>query len=290
MGRQTNISWTDSTFNPWIGCTKVSAGCKFCYAEGLNHRYGHDNWGPGKTRRMTTDTYWRQPLKWNREAADAGERLRIFCASMADVFDPEAPMGGRERLWQMIEATPMLDWLLLTKRPQNITKMVPPTWLDKPQFNVWYGTSVEDDKVAYRIDQLAAVPAAIRFLSIEPMIGEVSFGESFSKMNWAIFGGESGFGARPMAMHWVRRGLRHCRKSGVTPFVKQLGHVWAKKNEVKDSGTDINTWPQDLRIQQFPRDRYGVDRVRPPARTSNAAHRAGTIRLPVVAEPEEIVA
>lgn len=253
MGLTTGISWTDSTFNPVIGCTKVSDGCKFCYAETLNHRWKGGNWGPGAPRRVTSDSNWKQPVKWDKDAEKANKRHKVFCASLSDCFDLEWPEGIRERLWSLIEQTPHLDWLLLTKRTDNIVKMVPKTWLDKPLYNVWYGTSVEDNRVRERIDILAEVPAVMRFLSIEPMIGDIDYPESFKKINWAIYGGESG-SERGMDEEWVRKGIKVCRENKVTPFVKQMGSVWAKKNKSLDSkGGNPLEWAEDLRVQEFPR-------------------------------------
>jgi len=119
MAKNTTIAWTHHTFNPWIGCTKVSMGCDNCYAETLDHRWGDDNWGKGKPRRITSDSNWRQPLAWNRAAANAGRIDKVFCGSMCDVMDDEAPAGGRERLWELIDQTPHLIWQLLTKRPHR---------------------------------------------------------------------------------------------------------------------------------------------------------------------------
>ena len=131
MAENSNISWCDHTFNPWIGCQKVSPGCDSCYAEALmDTRFGKVQWGPEGERKLTSDANWRKPLTWNRKAATAGERPRVFCASLADVFDNQAPQAWRRRLWSLILDTPNLDWLLLTKRPQNISKMMPWNWLD----------------------------------------------------------------------------------------------------------------------------------------------------------------
>jgi protein gp37 len=198
MGLVTGISWCHSTFNCWIGCSKVSQGCKFCYAETLNNRWNGGNWGPGAPRRITSDANWKQPIKWNKDATKSGKRHRVFCASLADVFDDEAPEGGRERLWGLIEATPNLDWLLLTKRTDKIIERVPKAWLDSPLDNVWYGTSVENDAVKVRIDMLREVPAKVRFLSVEPMIGDINYPASAKDISWMIFGGESGNQARRM--------------------------------------------------------------------------------------------
>lgn len=241
-------------FNPWIGCTKVSAGCKFCYADVLDHRWGNDSWGPGKPRRVTSDANWNKPVQWNRAAEKAGKRTKVFCASLADVFDAEGPPDARERLWKLIENTPFLDWQLLTKRPENIVNFVPKKWLDSPLYNVWYGTSVEDNKVRDRIEILSEIPAEIRFLSAEPLIGPIDFPPEVIKMNWIIFGGESGPNARPMDLNWVRDGIKVCGPLGIAIFVKQLGEVWAKENGFpKSKGEDPDDWPLDLVIRDFPR-------------------------------------
>lgn len=174
--QNSKIEWTDHTFNPWWGCQRVSPGCEHCYAETLAKRYGHDVWGPARTtgRRMMGDNYWRQPLRWNEAAAKAGQRARIFCASMADVFEEHpAVENARMQLFNLIDVTPHLDWLLLTKRPENIARMMAP-WLEGTHFpeNIWIGTSVEDQRRAdERIPHLLAIPAKVRFLSCEPLLG-----------------------------------------------------------------------------------------------------------------------
>src|SRR5262249_33271172 len=138
MGFNSRIEWTTHTFNPWWGCTKVSDGCKFCYAEALARRYGHHVWGPLAQRRLMSDIHWKQPLKWNTQASRQGARSRVFCASMADVFDESAPPGQLDRLWKLIRQTPCLDWQLLTKRPQRIASSLPKDW-GNGYPNVWLG-------------------------------------------------------------------------------------------------------------------------------------------------------
>jgi len=179
MSADTTISWCHATFNPWWGCTKVSEGCKHCYADTLATRYGHTIWGPRARRRFFGDKHWAEPLKWNKQAMHEGQRKRVFCASMADVCevlpadhpDLEAMAAARLRLWETIEATPMLDWLLLTKRPENI---IPLFGVDAPVPNIWWGTSVENQAAAdTRIPELLKVPAHVRFLSCEPLLGPV---------------------------------------------------------------------------------------------------------------------
>lgn len=198
MGQNSKIEWTDHTWNPWIGCTKVAAGCQHCYAESFAERYGMAMWGPNGTRVKTSESYWRQPLKWNREAEKAGVRARVFCASLADVFedwdkpvrvqhgDDTNMLDCRTRLFALIDATPWLDWLLLTKRPENIRRMwpyVPHTVLQEQQHqfsgfrkNVWLGTSVATQNDADRnIPELLTCRdlAPVLFVSAEPLIGPV---------------------------------------------------------------------------------------------------------------------
>ncbi|MCL4068177.1 phage Gp37/Gp68 family protein [Pseudomonas sp. GX19020] len=173
MGENSSIGWTHHTFNPVTGCQKVGPGCDNCYAEGWAKRSGQVKWGPGEARKRTTAAYWRQPLKWDRDAAAAGERQRVFCASLADVFDNAWPEGVRTDLWALIRATPNLDWMLLTKRPGNIAKMLPPDW-GRGYPNVWLGCTVVNQAEADRdIPKLMAVPAVVRFLSMEPLLGPV---------------------------------------------------------------------------------------------------------------------
>lgn len=178
MAEKTEISWSDATFNPWWGCIEVSPACDNCYARTWAKFTGYDVWGTAAEtpRRFFGDKHWNEPRKWNRDAEAAGERRRVFCASMADVFEQNDALDvHRHRLWSLILATPNLDWLLLTKRPQNITRMVPKAWLEWPPFNVWYGTTVENQHYAdQRIPILLAVPAAVRFLSMEPLLGPVN--------------------------------------------------------------------------------------------------------------------
>jgi protein gp37 len=243
MGKDSKIEWTHHTFNPWIGCTKVSDGCKNCYAETLDKRFGRNNWGPNAMRTRTSRAYWDQTFKWNKKAEQEGVRYRVFCASMADVFerhnlpDVNALLDVyRLDLFFVIERTPHLDWLLLTKRPENIMGMVPDSWLKKFPSNVWIGTSVENQEQAdNRIRELLKVPASIRFLSIEPLLGPIDLigsdnqssalhpYEDDNKINWVIVGGESGHHARPMLPNWVRSLRDQCVSAGVPFFFKQWG-------------------------------------------------------------------
>lgn len=237
------IEWTDHTFNPWWGCIKVSPGCEHCYAETFSKRTGHNIWGPAKTtqRRLFGDKHWAEPLKWNKAAEAAGKRQRVFCASMADVFEdhPQA-VGERQKLFGLIERTPALDWLLLTKRPENIMGMLPDPWLyrcssteervDRIPDNVWIGTSVEDQANAdKRIPELLKIPARIRFLSCEPLLGPINLRlpaahyYSGERIAWIIAGGESGHHARPMHPDWARSIRDQCIAAGVPFHFKQFG-------------------------------------------------------------------
>lgn len=233
MGTETGISWADHTFNPWRGCVKVSAGCANCYAETLSKRNPSvlGEWGPGSRRVPAAESYWKQPLQWNRQAEKAGKRARVFCLSLGDVFeDHEALPPLRRRLGQLILDTPNLDWLLLTKRPERWREAARELW---PQFdragfpkNVWIGASVEDqDSANKRIPILLDIPVKVNFLSAEPLIGPIEFDKADRKrmVDWVIVGGESGPRARPCDVNWICRIVEQCREAGAAVFVKQLG-------------------------------------------------------------------
>jgi protein gp37 len=348
------IEWTDHTFNPWWGCTKVHAGCKNCYAETLDHRWGGNHWGPNAPRRMVLGE-WGKPAKWNRDAEKAGKRARVFCASMADLFERYNPVepvvdqqgkpiviprdfvvqygnfGGpgttwtvpalRARVFDIIAETPWLDWLLLTKRPENVKKMVPTGWFTKWPENVMIGTSPCDQATADKcIPELLQITGR-RFLSMEPLIGPVHLPEWWKPVyknehyqgwevpghkgvrthgglddcigvDWVIVGGESGPGARPCNVEWVRSIVEQCKAAGVPCFVKQLGafavgepgtdyvrteinglveyahrshlpFVFKPERNLNETlrfkftdskGGNPDEWPEDLRVREFPRE------------------------------------
>lgn len=312
MAENSKIEWTTHTFNPWIGCAKVAAGCTHCYAEAMVNRYQMATWGPHGTRVNTSEANWRKPLKWNRDALQSGERPRVFCASLADVFEdfsgwvldmhgnvvgqclhcdcrelgttPACPphcarCGGpmtnatlddlRRDLFALIDATPHLDWLLLTKRPENVLRMWPqarhmpagdPYRLDDYRPNVWLLTSI-----ATQADADRNVPLLLRCrdlapvlgLSIEPMVGPVDIGQAIysqhdraamdnqyleplggnsrAKVDWVIVGGESGPQARPCNAEWARGIIEQCADASCPVFVKQLGaHVVARNDDVAE--------------------------------------------------------
>lgn len=228
MGENSDIEWTHHTFNPWWGCHKVSPGCKNCYAEALDHRLGNDeHWGLHAPRKFFGDKHWNNPLRWDRAAAQAGERHRVFCASVADVFEDRPDLvEHRERLWKLIAQTTHLDWLLLTKRPENFGKMLP--WGDAPWANVWLGASAENQEYAdLRLPILRATPAAIRFVSYEPALEAVNFAPLLTDIAWLIAGSESGPGARAGDMAWYADVQKQCETYGVKFFLKQ--HVEGTK-------------------------------------------------------------
>ncbi len=318
MGK-TSIEWADYTFNPWIGCTKVSPGCANCYAEARDKRFYPQgecgeafHWGSGHPRQRTGAANWKLPLKWNKEAEgrvacacgfneryvtfpgtcpkckEAGTvysvRPRVFCGSLCDWLDDEVPIEWLADLLVLIHSAPNLDWLLLSKRPENWTRRINAAnnallerWLKHPNIevgncsvwltrwthgrrndafgrpptNVWIGATVENQEMAdKRIPELLEIPAKLRFLSCEPLLGEVDLpvfanptGGSIG-IDWVVCGGESGKGARPMHPDWVRSLRDQCEAAEVPFFFKQMD---GKHKELKD-------FPEDLRIRSFPKE------------------------------------
>lgn len=271
MSENTKIEWCDHTFNPWEGCQKVGPGCDHCYAETRNARFAGGtavNWGPGAPRRRTSPANWRKPLAWNASHAEFfaahGRRQRVFCASLADVFDNAVDPAWRANLFDLIEQTPNLDWLLLTKRIGNVMSMVSESAqyqfdldrLEKPRLhdNIWIGATIVNQAEADRdIPKLLEVPARVRFLSMEPLLGPVDLrrididGHSeiyplagttgcedsdgnpapdLPAIDWVIVGGESGGDARPMHPDWARDLRYQCADAGVPFLFKQWGE-WA---------------------------------------------------------------
>jgi protein gp37 len=311
MAENSAIQWTHHTFNPWRGCTKVHAGCTHCYAESNYSVKMHGvKWGPNGTRVRLSDAGWKEPLKkWNRAAEKAGERHRVFCASLADVFEEwdgpildhkgdrlcfyepkqgwlsqpayveEPPAGARfatmddmrRDLFRLIQFTPWLDWLLLTKRPENIKRFWHHPNADiasDPQFrhNVWLGTSVSDQATANEwIPRLLECRdlAPVLFVSAEPLLGPVDLdgvwpgglpcpgaGPYVPGIDWLIVGGESGPKARRCEVAWVRKIVSQCRDAGVPCFTKQLGAFIVDRNDAGFDGPDeCNAWPEPLDVE-----------------------------------------
>ncbi len=240
MAKDSRIEWTHHTFNPWWGCVKVSAACDHCYAETWAKRLGEKVWGPVTPRRFFGDAHWKEPLKWNREAGEQKTRRRVFCASMADVFENRTDLiPHRLRLFELIEQTPHLDWLLLTKRIHLVKKQLPKGY--KLPKNVWLGATVENQETAdKRIKYLLDFESpAVRFLSCEPMLGPINLEKFVSgdigraKLDWVIAGGESGYGSRPMNPQWPKALQVQCSKAKIAFHFKQWGH-WAPVELVAD--------------------------------------------------------
>lgn len=357
MGANTRIEWATHTFSPWRGCTKVSDGCKLCYAETQSKRNLAvlGQWGPNGTRVVASEKTWRDPVRWNTAAKDCPNRTRIepchqwqdgvcltcgatrpriFTASMADVFEdwrgpmlnshgkmlyrdlthpgmwrtsrfkgaePITMQDVRDRLFRMTGFTLNVDWLFLTKRPENIARMMPYDWSIQPRSNVWFGTSVEDQATAdRRIPELTRVPARLRFLSMEPLLGPVDLSKWIGQrrvhneteailygdgvpyndgIGWVIIGGESGSGARPCYLDWVRDIIEQCNEAGCPVFVKQAGSVaidcqgrgacnvdpadcrkpdgQCRLHLVDPKGGDMSEWPEDVRVRELPREGRG---------------------------------
>lgn len=275
MGENSKISWTEHTWNPWIGCTKVSPGCANCYAEEQNklRQWNKNGWGPGAPRKRTSEANWRKPIGWNKVAMNnlktGGGRRRVFCASLADWLDDEVPPRWQNDLLELIGRTPYLDWLLLTKRPENWEGVmtnailagvdVAHDWVnDRPPRNVWIGASAEDQERANeRLPLLMEIPARVRFLSCEPLLGPVDlfaacfntedpefddddtepveFGKNHHGLrfgvDWVICGGESG-GAksrREMEPEWAYSLRGQCADAGVAFYFKQFSGRWPAK-------------------------------------------------------------
>ncbi len=294
MAENSSIEWCSHTFNPWWGCVEVSEGCLNCYARELSHRYKRASWGKDQPRVLASDKVWRDPIGWNRKAMAKGVQARVFCASMADVFEDQRSVcmvdgagrtlwhnepipytldNARARLWGLIWGTPWLNWLLLTKRPENIGRMLPtdrwgPGGGEHPA-NIWLGTTVETQRRAEeRIPVLMKVPANVRFLSCEPLLGPIDLdpylGRALGNMNdyridWVIVGGESGAQARPVELDWIEEIVACCRRHKVPVFVKQLGARPQASSDglhqlkLKDrKGGDMEEFPVNLRIREFP--------------------------------------
>lgn len=349
MSENTKIQWATHSFSPWRGCSKISPGCENCYAAAGSKRNPGTLgvWGPNGTRVVAAEASWRRVMKWDRDARKAGERHRVF-PSLCDPFeDWTGPMVAaskkrvylgkhfgasrgpndrltmddvRARLFSAIDDTTNLDWLILSKRPENIAKMTPSRAATEPVFlgfpgrlgqplrceiygprtNVWLGVSVENQERADKLIRLLLqTPAAVRFLSCEPLLGPINFGNAIfprlsqmrgafradyepqsAGIDWVIVGGESGPGARPCQIDWIRDIVRQCRAAGVPCFVKQLGALpmlgdndtgndwpaetrfgnrtgearWNGRQILLDDkkGGDIMEWPEDLQVREFP--------------------------------------
>lgn len=260
MGSNSKIEWTDHTFNPWWGCTKVSPACDHCYAESFAARVGYSEtgsqfpiWGKDTKRRFFGDKHWAQPYKWNDAAEKDAKPQFVFCASMADVMEDHPDLRqARLRLHETIEETKWLIWILLTKRPQNFRKMLPKHWLENPRPNVIGATTVESQEYIWRADELSNTPFAYRAVSVEPMLGPLDLtkhlrcrwdnngdgdclkhSEGCPTIDWVFAGGESGHGARPMKPLWAQDLRDQCQDAGVPFLFKQWGEYcyWSQTTD-----------------------------------------------------------
>ncbi len=249
MAIESGISWTDATYNPWIGCTKVSPACDHCYAERDNaHRKWVEGWGLGVPRRRTKT--FRDPIKWNKEAERTGIRTRVFCASLADVFDNEVPPEWRDELWVLIRQTPHLRWMLVTKRIGNAAKMLPIDFSAKTYPHVGLMSTLENQEVWNRdYRKLKAIDAAWHGVSAEPLLGPIDMGPMVyhhGPIDWMITGGESGKEFRALDMDWVRSIRDQCATHGITFHHKQNGGITGKVAGCLVDGVEHKHFPPAL--------------------------------------------
>lgn len=252
MAETSNISWTDASFNAWLGCSHVSPGCDHCYAEvSTPARTMKIIWGPHEKRVRTSQSNWSLPLRWHN-AHDKffqknGRKRRVFCASLSDVFDNQVEVSWRDDLWTLIKNTPQLDWLILTKRVGNVRSMLPSDW-GNGYSNVWLGISVVNQDEANRdIPKLLQLPAKLRWISMEPLLDMVSLSNTWlvgpNKIEWIVVGGESGKYARKMEPEWMFAIQDICGQFSVPFFFKQWGGTDRNKGGCLIEGAEAKQWP-----------------------------------------------
>lgn len=243
MAENTKIEWADHTFNPWMGCTKVSPACDNCYAaELMDTRYGQVRWGAGEPRRRTTASNWLKPRKWDRDAARDGTRPFVFCASLADVFDNEVAPEWRADLFRLIDATPNLAWLLLTKRIGNVLKMTNGHTPRNVAIGATMASQEEYDRDRIKLSLVRDVNQPLfTFGSFEPLLGPVILDRNAP--DWIIVGGESGKSARPMYLEWARSLHRQSTELGRVFNFKQVGGRKSDKGGHRLDGVEYFTRP-----------------------------------------------
>lgn len=234
------IGWTHHTWNPWWGCNKVSAACQFCYIGQIMRRSGNEPFhGPKRTK-----TTWKTPFTWNRKAEKTGQRLRIFTCSMSDFFHPGAD-AWRDEAWEIMRQCEHLDWLVLSKRPELIRDRLPRDWGNGYR-NAWLGVTIEDQSQIQRLDILAKIPAAIRFVSAEPLLGPIRFGRRIEKLGWVITGCEKAAkkDRRVMSEDWVRSIRDECDKAAKALFHKQYYAGTKLVYDGRIDGEVRQSWPR----------------------------------------------
>ncbi|MAF99396.1 MAG: hypothetical protein CMH61_02180 [Nanoarchaeota archaeon] len=262
------IGWTDDTVNFWMSCDKISEGCKFCY---MYRDMGRTAYDPYEVVRTSDQTFF-QAMKWTKK------KRRIFTCSWSDFFHEKAD-DWREEAWDVTQAARTKKgekhiWQILTKRPERMLECLPEDW-EKGYDNIWLGVSIENQERSSRIDELFLVPAAVHWLSIEPIIGPVE-GIDYTGIEWVVVGGESGnetgkYKYRPCELEWIEKVVEEAHSYGVPVFVKQLGTHLSKKMGLKDRhGTKMEEWPEHLRFQEYPGDvvaqapnKYSLDGLLP---------------------------
>lgn len=282
----TNIEWTDETWNPIRGCSRVSAGCDHCYAIRQAHRQNHPGGAYEGLTKIRTRMDWSgvvrlvpekldEPLKWRKPR-------RVFVNSMSDLFHESLPFLDIDDVFETMAEADRHTYQVLTKRPERMLEFCQwrnQRWGRPPLANVWLGISVEDQRTAdERIPLLLQTPAAVRFVSYEPALGPVDFGPTWmdrdrygancidggATIDWIIVGGESGPGARPCDVAWIRSVVQQCKAAGVPCFVKQVGSRPVVQHPMQvgalvdapcadRKGGDPSEWPEDLRVREFPR-------------------------------------
>lgn len=243
MAEVSGISWTDATFNPWIGCAKISPACDHCYAERENGRFGWvAHWGARASRKRTKPATWRQPLLWNEKAHESGVPIRVFSASLADIFDNEVPPEWRADFWKVVRDTPYLRWIILSKRIGNAPDMLPAGW---PFPHVGLMATIVNQREWDRDwPKLEAIPAAWRGVSMEPLLGYIEIGGA--RPDWIITGGESGPDRRDLDMGAVRSIRDQCARNVIAFHHKQNGGLRGKDAGCLVDGVEHKHFPSAL--------------------------------------------
>lgn len=267
MSQSSRIEWTDATWNPIRGtkgrwhCTHVSEGCRNCYAERLNVRWGGPAYRPGADIFRLDEKVLQQPRHWKRPR-------KIFAMDMSDLFHEDIPSHYIYEVFVTMARCPQHTFQVLTKRPRRMLEVLnePELGTGRKRYpplpaNVWLGVSVEDQQTAdERIPLLLQTPAAVRFVSYEPALGPVDF-KAIPGFDWLIVGGESGPTARPFALDWARSAISQCKAASVACFVKQVGSKPVANQKVEPvflplhhpKGGDPQEWPEDLRVREWPK-------------------------------------